>query len=86
MCLSCVRRLASGSGYYIVVTERSSSVTGSSDVFELLPAPETPSPASSGTEFQEVGGGGGVVGDMNTGMFVLAAVCGERYEEPRASL
>lgn len=61
--------------YEIVVMERSSSVPGTSQAFELL---ETPEEASSGVgEFQHVGGGGGAVGDMNTAMIVMGSVCGK---------
>ena len=55
--------------------ERSSSLSGTSEAFELL---ETPEEASSGVgEFQHVGGGGGAVGDMNTAMVVMGSVCGK---------
>ncbi|CAM9726077.1 unnamed protein product, partial [Laminaria digitata] len=63
-----------GVTYEIVVTERSSSLIGTSVAFELLEAPEES--ATSVVGFREVGGGGGAVGNMNTAMIVMATVCG----------
>lgn len=64
-----------GENYEVVVTERSSSLHGTSEAFELLEQPEEES--SSVVEFRHVGGEGGAVGDMNTAMVVMASVCGK---------
>lgn len=63
---SCCRHL--GEGFTIVVAEISSQVSGESASFEILERPVT--------EFQEVGGGGGAVGNMNLAMTLVASICG----------
>lgn len=52
-----------------------SSVSGASEAFNLLPAAVEEAEAES----QDVGGSGGVVGDMNLAMLIVACICGETY-------
>lgn len=66
-----------------MVVDVSSSVSGTSEVFDVKPsATATDEPVSEASgegqaEAQDVGGGGGVVGDMNLAMLIVACICGE---------
>lgn len=59
-----------GEEFTVVVTDTSSGVFGESESFEIV----------DGTNFQEVGGGGGAVGNMNLAMVLVASICGKKID------
>ncbi|CAM9098520.1 unnamed protein product [Scytosiphon promiscuus] len=66
-----------GPGYYISVSDRTSSISGESEVFMLLP--ERASDATDiplTPEYQEEIAAGGFVGDMSLGLLIVAGICG----------
>lgn len=63
--------------YSVVVMDMASSVSGSSEAFDVQPAPASSAAGGGQAEAQSVGGGGEVVGDMNLAMLIVACICGE---------
>lgn len=60
-----------------MVMDIASLVRGSSEAFDLQPAPDSSAAGEGQAEAQNVGGGGEVVGDMNLAMLIVACICGE---------
>lgn len=85
--LCSAHRVEVDTGYNVVVTELSSSVSGTSESFEVLPAQSTSSSSiDRSADFQEIGGGGGAVEDMNIALVIVATICGECAEQERCTL
>lgn len=60
------------------MTDRNTSISGSSFPFDVLPVQSSNSTEIASPEFQDEVGGAAGVGDMGLAMVVVAAVCGER--------
>lgn len=63
--------------YTVIVTDRNSSISGSSFPFDLLAALPVNSSGEASAVFRDEVGGAGGVGDMGLGLLVVATVCGE---------
>lgn len=71
-----------GAGYKVVVSDQGGTgVSGMSEIFEVTEAPEVEASSPPVDDEQVVGGDEGAVGHMNTAIFAVAIVVGERVKK-----